>query len=287
MRAAIVSIADRRRVARRLRHAARVESWPPVLWLSLQLAALWPVGLWAARRMADGSDEPLGAVALVLLAVALVGGRLACQRTARLPWLGAAGALTIAVTLLVGHLPWLALAAGGSLAIGCAWAAFRAPGSPVAPVLGLLWLALPLLASLQFYVGYPLRLITAQCSAWLLQLAGVAAEPSGASLMIAGRLVIVDAPCSGVQLAWLGYCTACAAALWHGVPDGRFIRRLPWVGLTVLGSNVLRNTVLVAKEGGVLALPAAAHETVGLAVAVLACASIAHLMRREASHATR
>lgn len=286
--AADPSIAQlRRRLAKRLQRALRIETCPPALWLGLQMLALWPVGLWAARRLGDGSDEPLGLVALALLLAAAATGRLACQPAARLPWLAAALVTTVLCTAFIGVLPWLALAVVAALALACAWAAFRAPGAAVLPVLGLLWLALPVVASLQFYVGWPLRLLTAQGSAWLLQLAGLAAEPSGASLLLGGRLVIVDAPCSGVQLAWLGYCAACAAALWNGLGDGRFVRRLPWVGLTVLLGNVLRNTVLVAHEAGALPLPGWAHEAVGLATLAVVCAIVLWLMRTEARHAPR
>src|SRR5207249_6833695 len=37
----------------------------PVGWLALQAAALWPHGLWIARRMLDGSDDPLGIAAAI------------------------------------------------------------------------------------------------------------------------------------------------------------------------------------------------------------------------------
>lgn len=279
--------ARRLRPSRGLRWASRIDAWPPTLWLGLQALALWPVGLWVARRFSDGSDEPLGLISLALLAAAAASGRLACHWSARGPWLMAAALLSVMATALTPLLPALALAVLAALAMACAWAAFRRPGAAVLPVLGLLGLALPVLASLQFYAGYPLRLLTAQCSAWLLQLAGLAAEPSGASVVLAGRLVIVDAPCSGVQLAWLGYCAACAVALWNGLPDRRFASRLPGVGLAVLVGNIARNTVLVAHEGGVLPLPGGAHDAVGLLALAWVCAVVMRLLRSEVRHAPR
>ena len=82
---------------------------------------------------------------------------------------------------------------------------------------------------------------------------------------VEGRLVIVDAPCSGVQMAWMAYFTACATALIAGLGDGRFARRLPGIGLVVLAGNVVRNTVLVCAEARGVAT-SALHEGVGLAV---------------------
>ncbi|MBK9237233.1 MAG: hypothetical protein IPO19_15140 [Rhodoferax sp.] len=54
-----------------------------------------------------------------------------------------------------------------------------------APVLGLSVLSLPLLASLQFYAGFPLRVITAEISRWLLS-AAYSSERSGANLVVQG-----------------------------------------------------------------------------------------------------
>jgi exosortase/archaeosortase family protein len=83
-------------------------------------------------------------------------------------------------------------------------------------------------------------------------------------MTVAGRLVIVDAPCSGVQMAWLAYFAACAMGAFASLRDASFLRRLPLVGLAVLMGNVLRNSVLVALEAP-QALPAWQHEAIGLA----------------------
>ena len=101
----------------------------------------------------------------------------------------------------------------------------------------------------------------------------------GSSLNVNGVLVIVDAPCSGVQMAWAGYFTACAVALWAGRGDRAFALRLPLVGAAVLVGNVLRNSVLVALEAGPGA-PAAVHEGVGLVALTAVCALIAWGMGR-------
>ena len=58
----------------------RLAAWG---WLALHAAALWPHGLWAARRMLDGSDEPLGLAALAaLLMLAGARGAAAAHRAA-------------------------------------------------------------------------------------------------------------------------------------------------------------------------------------------------------------
>ena len=271
----------------------RLDRAPALAWVALQTAALWPTWRWMAARLQDGSDDPLGWLALAALAALVLALRRDLRTAPRLPWLAAALAGTLAATALRGAAPALLV----SLIAVLAWAAgllaflpvtrrgaMRAQGGVLwpaprlavgrLPVLGLAVLALPLIASLQFYAGYPLRVLTAEASRWLLA-PWFAVVREGSSLNVNGVLVIVDAPCSGVQMAWAGYFTACAVALWAGRSDRAFALRLPLVGAAVLVGNVLRNSVLVALQAsGHGALPGV-HEGVGLAALAAVCGVIA------------
>lgn len=261
----------------------RVDRAPPIGWLALQAAALIPTWWWMARRMIDGSDDPLGVLALGVLAwlVWQMRGELRCAP--RLGWLAWASAGTLAATVLrtgIGPLPALPplfTALLALLALAAGLMAVMPRRVAAAPVLGLAMLALPILSSLQFYAGFPLRVLTAEASRWLL-LPFFEIQREAASLIVDGRLVMVDAPCSGVQMAWCGYFVACVAALWTGRSSRGLLKRLPWVGLVVLGANVVRNSVLVAFEGAGAPLDDAWHQAVGLVVLGLACADIAWLM---------
>ena len=271
----------------------RLDRAPALAWVALQTAALWPTWRWMAARLQDGSDDPLGWLALAALAALVLALRRDLRTAPRLPWLAAALAGTLAATVLRGAAPALLV----SLIAVLAWAAGLLAFLPVTrrgamrvqggvlwpaprlavgrgPVLGLAVLALPLIASLQFYAGYPLRVLTAEASRWLLA-PWFAVVREGSSLSVNGVLVIVDAPCSGVQMAWAGYFTACAVALWAGRSDRAFALRLPLVGAAVLVGNVLRNSVLVALQAsGHGALPGV-HEGVGLAALAAVCGVIA------------
>jgi exosortase/archaeosortase family protein len=256
----------------------RVDAVPPWAWLALQAAALWTHWRWAAARVVDGSDDPLGLVALAVLVVAVLRLAPSLRGQPRLGWLAAANAASIVSTAAVFVLPPLAGALLAAVALACGLAAFMPAQRPVLPLAGLALLALPLVSSLQFYAGYPLRVVTAEASTWLLRAGGWAAQRSGASMVVDGRLILVDAPCSGVQMAWMAYFCACTVALTVALPDRRFLRRLPWVGLIVLAGNALRNTVLVALQarGGV---SDALHQGVGLAALALVCAGIVAVVR--------
>ena len=247
-------------------------------WLALHAAALWPHGGWAARRLADGSDDPLGLAALAALSLWLARTAPALRVQPQMLWLSTALGLTAAATAAWWLAPPLPAAMLAALALTAHLFAWLPAGVARAPLAGLALLALPLVASLQFYVGYPLRVFTAELSAWLLQAAGQAAERNGAAMTVNGQLVIVDAPCSGVQMAWLAYFAACAVAAFVGLRDAAFLRRLPLVGLAVLAGNVLRNSLLVGLEARPQGLGNAWHEAIGIAMLMVVIGLTVRLM---------
>lgn len=252
----------------------------PLGWVALQALALWPHGAWMVRRATDGSDDPLGLAALAVLAL-LVAWNAPRLRVAPLTgWLAAAGALTLAANAALFVAPPLVAALLAALALAAGLVAWWPAAAPRLPLLGLLVLALPLIASLQYYGGYPLRVLTAHLSAALLQLVGLSAEPSGASMLVSGQLVIVDAPCSGVQMVWMAYFSACTVAAWAALRDAAFVRRLPLVGLVVLVGNVVRNAVLVALEARPQGLDATVHEAIGLAALALVCGAVVAIVSK-------
>ncbi len=258
--------------------ACRPTYLAPAAWLALQAAALWPHGAWMLARVRDGSDEPLGLAALALLLMLLAARAGTLRIAPHTGWLAAGLALTLAANAALLVAPPLACALLAALALAAALMAWLPADAPRAPLAGLALLALPWIASLQYYGGYPLRVITAQASAWLLQLAGLAAERSGTAMLVEGQLVIVDAPCSGVQMAWMAWFCACAVAALAGRRDAAFLQRLPWVGVIVLAGNVLRNSLLVGLEARPQGLAPAVHEGIGLVALAGVCAAVVALM---------
>ena len=257
----------------------RLDRVPAAAWLALQTAALWPTWTWMARRVGDGSDDPLGLLAIAALVALVASLRGELRAAPRLGWLLLASLGTLTTTALHDALPPLMSGLIAVLAWACGLLAFLPRRVAALPVAGLAVLALPLLSSLQFYAGYPLRVLTAEASRWLL-MPGFEVSREGSTLLVDGRLVIVDAPCSGVQMVWLGYFTACAVALWARRSDRSFAARLPVVGLLVLAGNVVRNSVLVALEGAGQAPAPGVHDALGLLVLAAVCTGIARAMGR-------
>lgn len=229
-------------------HAAAVIGFVVVLWPSLR---------WYVARLGDGADERLGLVVLAVgLAFAWIGRwRLRSGSGGR----GLAVVLLLAYLLGLGTVPNLLVAALGIGAVVSYWGLWRLPG-----VVGLLLLSLPLVASLQFYLGYPLRLMTAIGAESLLSLGWVEIERTGVQLSTHGGKVGVEPACSGVKMLWAGgvYTMLIASAL-H-LRWGRVLA-LGFVALAlVLVANVLRATLLVLPEAGVVPLSGTSHELVGI-----------------------
>ena len=256
-------------------------SLPREWWLPAALAvALWPHWTYVARRLFDGSDEPWGILALATVAVLLwrERGELVTPPRAALV---ASGALAVVAALAELVLPDLAAAAVAMLAVGTYLV--HALRRPATALVVLLLLALPIIASLQFYLGYPLRLLVAHASALLLSLMGISATAAGASIVHDGTTVLIDAPCAGIGMLWIGSFVAALLSYLHAADARRTLLNGVSAGLLVLLANIARNVVLYFPESGRVQWPAWSHEIVGLLALAAAIVPLAWLASRRIS----
>jgi exosortase/archaeosortase family protein len=238
--------------------------------LVLQLLALWPVILWSIRRVSDGSDEPWGICALVTaLGVVLTKCRRLHSSAALLP--------VAAVALYGASLPWLSplpRALLGLLALSLSISRYCFGVRLHLGVLGLCWLSIPLLASLDFYLGYPLRLCTAELAQLMLNLSGTGVVRRGVSLVIGEREVSVDPACSGIRMLWgSAYVTAVLASL-SPLNVRRSILACTMALVWLLLGNAWRSAALFYAESGRINLPSWGHEALGTIVLVLTLGAI-------------
>jgi len=245
--------------------------------LGALLLALWPHGAYLLRRFIDGSDEPWGIVAL-LTVIALVTRDRADLVAPSGATLVAAALFALAAAVAERMLPDLAAAALAMLAIATLLAgSLRRPATPLFP---LLLLALPIIASLQFYLGFPLRWGVAQAGAALLTVAGWPAQASGAAIVHDGITVLVDAPCAGIGMLWIGSYMAALLSYLTGASAGRTLLHAVAAALLVFSANVVRSTVLFFPEAGLVQWPAASHAAVGIAALMAALVPLAALVVR-------
>lgn len=250
-----------------------------VLWrAALLLAAFWPVWRWYVDRLRHGSDEPYGLVPL-LIAAAIVAARArhsavapAGSDTATILWV-------FAYTGTSGLLPPLFQAVFAMLALA-AFASRWLLGQRIdLGLLGLLLLSLPVIASLQFYVGYPLRRVAAEASAWLLRMIGFAVRCDGVALLYRDRELLVDAPCSGVRMLWVTAVVVCGLGAWHRTPPRRLVAAGGLAVLLALFGNALRAATLFQSDVGLLPAIPAGHALAGMLAQALVLLPLTLLFR--------
>ncbi len=236
-----------------------------LLLLAFQIAAFWSVWQWYITRLMASSEERWGLLALVVAVLFIV------KRNASVD---ANGSLLLPAILMLFYVcaypfaPPLARACLAMTILGCTLSRLRFGTHAHPGIIGLLLLSLPVIPSLQFYGGYPLRVLVAKVAAPMLRLNGFAVVQEGTCLNWMGQLIWVDAPCSGVRMLWTGLFLACALICAYGL---RFWKAsvviLASFVLIIIG-NIMRAVALFYTEAGILPLPAWTHEAIGVVMFV-------------------
>jgi exosortase/archaeosortase family protein len=147
----------------------------------------------------------------------------------------------------------------------------------------LLVLSLPFVATLQFYLGYPLRWLTTLACVPLLRLGGLTVTAEATTLCWAGERVVVDTPCSGLHMLWTGWFLGAVLACWHRLDGRSTVRLLSFAGVVIFAANILRATCLFCFESNVWPSTSWTHEGVGLAAFALAAVAIVGVGERRAA----
>jgi exosortase len=232
------------------------------------VAAFLPVLNWYWLRLGNGSGEPFGLIALTL-AVGLA------FQNRHTPSLRLAEIAIIIYAIGIFFLPPLLRTIPALATIAFLTGMHRQAGQ-----FGLLLLSLPMQASLDFFLGYPFRLITAEGARLFVNLLGYPVERLGVQLSLKGIIVSVDPPCSGLQMLW---ATALLAALLAGLFRLSYLRtfQLSLLALALcLLANILRAAALFFPESGMITLPGFAHQGIGLIFFALAGITLASVARK-------
>jgi exosortase/archaeosortase family protein len=177
--------------------------------------------------------------------------------------------------------PPIVSAALAALALLHAFYAMLLGNRPPPAFYGLVALSLPVLPSLQFVLGYPMRVVSAALTVAALKVQGLAVEREGTHLLWAGERIQFDAPCSGVNMLWAGLMlTLMACTVWRSGVWMTVMALAAALVLTIL-ANVLRAVSLFYFEAGLVAgaLPWW-HEAIGLAAFMGAAGMILIVLNR-------
>jgi exosortase/archaeosortase family protein len=146
---------------------------------------------------------------------------------------------------------------------------------------GLVALALPVLPSLQFMLGYPMRVVSAALTVGLLQAQGLMVERQGTFLLWRGEMVQFDAPCSGINMLWAGLLLTLMGCVLLRLGSAKTIAAVLLSIIVSVAANVLRASSLFYVEAGILAdVPAWGHDAIGLAAFTLSALVMLWLLLR-------
>ena len=249
-------------------------AWP----LAALACAFWPIWGWFVAGTMDGSNDAGGllAAAAAIWYVARTRARPAIAWPLLLPI--ACLILYLLCTVIAAPTAVRAALAVGALASFAS--ASRMGRRCDLALLALCLLALPVAATLQFYVGFPLRLLAGELSAVLLRMNGVAVVREGAMLVWDGQRVAIDAPCSGLKMLWAGLFVAGTLAAGARLPALGAAAMLALSATVMVAANALRAAALFYMETGLVSMPSWAHPGIGVICYAAAAAAILLSVRR-------
>ncbi len=237
-----------------------------------QITAFWAVWSWYISRMLDGSDEPWGVIALITV-ILLVIKKGEWKSPTRLTLI-LSSTIAIIYILSYGHIPPLFRGGLAVIAIGFSISSICYGRTLHAGIMGLMLLSLPLIASLQFYGGFPIRVVTAYVSSFILGIFGYSVQPQGTLLYWLGEVVAVDAPCAGIKMLWTGLYLNFTLAAWREL---NFLTTWLSTSVTlffVFIGNIFRATLLFFTESGIINAPDFAHQAIGLIVFAIVATAV-------------
>ncbi len=244
----------------------QLESRQWILVLLGTVIAIWPSLIWYQARMSDGSDNNWGLLALLTAFIITVTKR-STEDQAQRPQVNFKllnGLLLIYIIFLFLNVYPLLQAASAALLLACILSHIHGGNKLNYGLTGLMILSLPLFASLDFYLGYPLRYFVGLVSSALLHLQGLNVSLEGVKLIMADQVIIIDGPCSGIKMMWTAsFLVSSFVALFN-----LSLKQSIKLGLLsfcfVLIANILRVTALFYLESGLLKNLQWMHEYVGL-----------------------
>jgi len=234
------------------------------LFLPGQILAFWSVWGWYLNRMLDGSDEPWGILALVTVILLVI--KKGIWKAPSTITLVISAVIAIIYIVSYGYLPPLIRGVLAVIALGFSISSICYRKTMQTGVIGLMLLSLPLIASLQFYGGFPIRVITAFVSSHLLGLVGYNVQPQGTLLYWLGEVIAVDAPCAGIKMLWAGLYLNFTLATWHQLSFITTWLSTSFTLFSVFIGNICRATLLFFTESGLVHAPEIAHQAIGMLV---------------------
>jgi exosortase/archaeosortase family protein len=253
----------------------------PLLVSALVMAATWDAWRWYCGRVWSAPEEAV-ALALTVTFLGLLGlARTPVPAASRsLPLLPIAALLVLYAASHALLPPIMRAAVAIAATLFCLYLALFRERPPVA-FWGLVALALPVLPSLQFTLGYPMRVVSAAFAVVLLQAQGLMIARQGTFLLWREEMVQFDAPCSGVNMLWAGLLLTLMGCVWLRLGALKVVIAVAFAVVIAVAGNVLRASSLFYVETGLIPqAPPWWHDGIGIAAFMLSAAVTLWLLGR-------
>jgi len=239
-----------------------------------QVAAFWATWQWLALRVWTSAEERwsfLALAAAVFFAFFWTKAESTGERkTSEINSLSfcfsffGAALFTMIYALSFGIAPPLARAILAMTALTFVLSRWRFGETFNVGLYGLLLLALPSVASLQFYLGFPLRVAVGKATVGLLQMQGLNVWREGVCLHFGEKLIWIDAPCSGIKMLWFGIFLSAFLALFYRLSNAKTLAVFASAFLIIIFGNVFRASALFYIEAEIIRAPEFMHEATGV-----------------------
>ncbi|VAW75506.1 hypothetical protein MNBD_GAMMA12-1918 [hydrothermal vent metagenome] len=229
------------------------------------LLATWPTIAWYHSRMTDGSDNNWGIFSLIIaLLISFLKPTALMQKTnfsielRKIHYLLAIYIISMSLSIYP-----MIQAVIVVMLYSCVLSQFNRSTKISPGLVGLLFLSLPLFASLDFYCGYPLRIIIGIASSFILNLQGVGVNLEGVNLVLGNKVIMIDGPCSGIKMMWTGSLMVFSIVAYYNLTLKQSFRLAVIAFTSILIANILRICALFYIETTQLNAPWL-HDAVGL-----------------------
>jgi exosortase/archaeosortase family protein len=253
----------------------------PLLVSTLVVVATWDAWRWYVQRVWAAPEEAAAlALTIAFLGVLAVVRRPASRALQPIPLVPVAILLVAYAASHVVLPPIMCAAVAVATTLSCLHVAAVGARPPVA-FWGQVALALPVLPSLQFTLGYPMRIVSAALATALLQAHGLGVTRQGTFLVWQGQMVQFDAPCSGVNMLWAGLLLTLMGCVLLRLPAAKVMLAVGLSILLAIVGNVLRASSLFYVEAGLLPdAPGWWHDGIGIVAFMLSAAATLWLLCR-------
>jgi exosortase/archaeosortase family protein len=253
----------------------------PFLVSTLVVAAAWDAWRWYVERVWAAPEEA-AALALTIVFLGVVAAARAPEPRAPRPIPLVPVAILLAC-YAASHAvlpPIMRAAVAVATTLFCLYVAMLRERPPIA-FWGLVALALPVLPSLQFTLGYPMRIVSAAFATALLQAQGLVVARQGTFLVWHDEMVQFDAPCSGVSMLWAGLLLTLMGCVLLRLPALKVMVAIVLSVALAIAGNVLRASSLFYVEAGLVPdAPGWWHDGIGIVAFTLSAAVTLWLLGR-------